>query len=1167
VNAKLDYKNAALLPQQPLTLAAVPEGANGLVAADLARAHFARPKASGFFLVICRDAERMNALADGLRFFAPDLPQLTYPAWDCLPYDRVSPIAEVSARRMATLARIAAGAERGTIVLATINAVLQRAPARDFVAGSSLLLKPGQNIAFERVVTWLEQNGYSRASTVRDAGEYAVRGGIIDLFAPGGIGAVRLDFFGETIETIRQFDPETQRSAATLPSLELIATSEFRIDADSISRFRKGYTAQFGGNTRDDTLYEAVSEGRRYPGMEHWLPLFHDKLETLFDFLPGTPVVIEPLVDEAAHERATQIADYHEARREAYEAGQQPLYKPLPPDRLYLTEGEWKKTLENRAVAKITPFEPAQSGRVFDPGIRAGRNFVAERAAPEQSLFDAAVSHIRALQAASKRVVVATWSDGSRDRLIQVFADHGLTAKANIASWSDISALKSETAGFAILGIEAGFETADVAIISEQDILGDRLARPQRKQRRAQDFIAELTSLSAGDLVVHVDHGIGRFVGLKSIEALGVPHDCLEIHYADNNRLFLPVENLELLSRYGSDEAGAELDRLGGVGWQSRKARLKQRIREMAAALVKIAAARSLHEAPRFPVPEGQYDEFCARFPYDETEDQRAAIEAVIDDLGAGRPMDRLICGDVGFGKTEVALRAAFLAASNGAQVAIVVPTTLLARQHHKTFSERFRGFPMKIGQASRLVSSADIAKTRAGLADGTIDIVIGTHALLAKTVQFKNLGLVVVDEEQHFGVAHKERLKELRTEVHVLTLTATPIPRTLQLALTGVRELSLIASPPVDRLAVRTFVSPFDPLIVREALLREKYRGGQAFYVCPRIEDLGARKQFLDEHVPEIRCAVAHGQMAPRDLEAIMTDFYDNKFDVLLSTTIVESGLDIPTANTLIVHRADRFGLAQLYQLRGRVGRSKTRAYALMTIPPEKPVTAHAEQRLKVLQSLDQLGAGFELASHDLDIRGAGNLLGEEQSGHIREVGYELYQEMLEEAVMMLKAGVDAPASDKWSPQINVGTPVMIPEEYVPDLAVRLGLYRRLAEMDTGSEIDAVAAEIVDRFGPMPDEVKTLLEIVQIKALCRAANVAKIEAGAKGAVIAFRDNKFENPDGLIAWIGKEGPSVRVRPDQSLVVLRGWDRLDARLKGAKRLLETLVTLASRAKAA
>ena len=1166
MNARPDTSRAALLPQQPLTIANVPEGANGLVVGDLARAHFARAGAAKRILVICRDAERMNALTANLQFFAPELAVLQFPAWDCLPFDRVSPIAEIGARRMTTLTKLVAD-EREAIVLTTVNAVLQRTPPKEFVAKASLYLKPGTNVAFDNIVTWLEENGYSRASTVRDTGDYAVRGGIIDLYAPGGIGAVRLDFFGDSIETIKSFDAQTQRSADVLSSLELIANSEFKLAAETISNFRKEYTAIFGGNTRDDALYEAVSAGRRYPGMEHWLPLFHDKLATLFDFLPGAPLVLEPLVEEAAQERHEQVRDYYDARKEAFEAGQSPLYKPLPPERLYLTDKEWKRSLQEIALARITSFSVPDTGRVLDSGIRSGRSFAPERAGQTESLFGAVVAHVEAKQAEGKRTVIATWSEGSRERLQQVLADHGLERSEAVARWADIEKLAAQTSGFALLGLESGFETESVAIVSEQDILGDRLGRPQRRQKRAQDFIAELTSLHAGDLVVHVDHGIGRFIGLKSIEALGTPHDCLEIHYADNNRLFLPVENLELLSRYGSEDTGAELDRLGGAGWQNRKARLKQRIREMAAALVKIAAARSLHDAPKFTVPEGLYDEFCARFPYDETDDQRAAIDAVIDDLGQGRPMDRLICGDVGFGKTEVALRAAFLAASNGAQVAVVVPTTLLARQHFKTFSDRFRGFPMRIGQASRLVSSADIAKTRAGLADGSIDIVIGTHALLAKTVQFKNLGLVIVDEEQHFGVAHKERMKELRTEVHVLTLTATPIPRTLQLALTGVRELSLIASPPVDRLAVRTFVSPFDPLILREALLREKYRGGQAFYVCPRIEDLAARKQYLDEHVPEIRCAVAHGQMAATELERIMTDFYDGKFDVLLSTTIVESGLDIPTANTLVVHRADRFGLAQLYQLRGRVGRSKTRAYALLTVPADKPITPQAERRLKVLQSLDQLGAGFELASHDLDIRGAGNLLGEEQSGHIREVGYELYQEMLEEAVMMLKAGVTEPASEKWSPQINVGAPVMIPDEYVPDLTVRLGLYRRLAELDDMNEIDQMAAEIIDRFGPMPDEVKTLLEIVAIKSLCRAANIAKFEAGAKGAVISFRDNRFENPEGLMAWIAKEGSTARVRPDQSLVILRDWDRMEPRIKGAQRLLETFATLAQPKKAA
>ncbi len=625
------------------------------------------------------------------------------------------------------------------------------------------------------------------------------------------------------------------------------------------------------------------------------------------------------------------------------------------------------------------------------------------------------------------------------------------------------------------------------------------------------------------------------------------------------------MENVELLSRYGSEETAVDLDRLGGGAWQARKARMKSRIREIAGELIKIAAERLTREAPRLTIEPGPYEEFCAGFPYEETDDQQAAIDAALRELASGRPMDRLICGDVGFGKTEVALRAAFVAAMNGKQVAVVVPTTLLARQHTKTFTERFHGFPVRIAQASRLVSSTELARVKKGLAEGEVDIVIGTHALLGKTVKFKDLGLVIVDEEQHFGVAHKEKLKQLRAEVHVLTLTATPIPRTLQLALSGVRDLSLIATPPVDRLAVRTFVSPFDPLVVREALLRERYRGGQAFYVCPRIEDLAGAKDFLDKHVPEMRTAVAHGQMPSNVLDDIMSAFYDGKYDLLLSTTIIESGLDIPNANTLIVHRADRFGLSQLYQLRGRVGRAKTRAYALFALPAERKITPQAERRLKVLQSLDTLGAGFQLASHDLDIRGAGNLLGDEQSGHIKEVGFELYQQMLEEAVASLKAGITGPVADKWSPQITIGTPVLIPEEYVADLPVRLALYRRLAEVEDEGEIDAFGAELADRFGPLPPEVDHLLQIVAIKSLCRRANVERIEAGPKGAVISFRDNSFANPERLVGFIREEG--ARVRPDQKVVFFDDWEEPERRLKGTAAILRNLVRLAAPAKAA
>jgi transcription-repair coupling factor (superfamily II helicase) len=1168
---------AALLQAgQPITLAQVADGAEGLVLADLARAIAARPNAPAISLaVICRDGQRMAALLRALAFFGPDILAMEFPAWDCQPYDRVSPNASVVAQRMTALSRLARvkGRDKPSVLLTTVNAAAQRVPAREFVATHALSVAPGNVIGMASIVAWLELNGFTRASTVREPGDYAVRGGILDLFPPGMDMPVRLDFFGDALETIRTFDAQTQRSETPLRGLDLVPVAEFQLVTETIRRFRTGYVAEFGAASPDDLLYEAVSEGRRYPGMEHWLPLFHSTLETVFDYLPGTPVTLEHLAEDASHERFTQIADYYDARREALKDSVTPPYKPLPPARLYLAEAEWKGRLDTAVLAKLTPFAVPDVRHVIDVGARAGHNFAAERAAPGANVFEAVTQHVLTLQAGGKRVAVALWSEGARDRMSHVLADHKLFNLTSVSSWAQALALPKPAVALAVLGIESGFETADAAIVSEQDILGDRLVRPRRAMRRADNFIAETTSLAPGDLVVHVDHGIGRFAGLQPITAAGAPHDCLEIHYAEGAKLYLPVENVDLLSRYGAEQSNVELDRLSSGNWQARKARMKSRIREIAGELIKVAAERLTREAPRFSVGPGPYDEFCAAFPYEETDDQLSAIDATITDLNSGRPMDRLICGDVGFGKTEVALRAAFIAAINGKQVAVVVPTTLLARQHFKTFTERFRGFPVNVAQASRLVPAAELSKVKAGLADGSVDIVVGTHALLGKGITFKDLALLVVDEEQHFGVAHKEKLKTLRSEVHVLTLTATPIPRTLQLALTGVRDLSIIASPPVDRLAVRTFVSPFDPITVREALLREKYRGGQAFYVCPRIEDLAGAKDFLDKNVPEVRVTVAHGQMPPTVLDDIMSAFYDNKYDVLLSTTIIESGLDIPSANTLIVHRADMFGLSQLYQLRGRVGRAKLRAYALLTLPAQQKITPQAERRLKVLQSLDTLGAGFQLASHDLDIRGAGNLLGDEQSGHIKEVGFELYQQMLEEAVLSLKAGISTPVADRWSPQITIGTTLLIPEDYVADLSVRLALYRRLAEIEDERDIDSFAAEMVDRFGPLVGEVEHLLQVVAIKALCRCANVEKLEAGPKGVVLSFRDNIFANPEGLIAYIREQGSGVRMRPDpkdakgQQLVFFDDWERPQDRLKGTAAILRTLASIAGQAKAA
>ncbi len=1161
-----------IAPGRALTLANVAEGAEGLIVSDLARAIAGRPKPPAVSLaVVCRDGPRMSQLARALEFFAPDLEVMQFPAWDCQPYDRVSPHGGIVAQRVTTLARLSRlrGSEKPLIVVTTVNAIVQRVPARDVVAAQALSVAPGNVVPMDSIVAWLEHNGYNRSSTVRESGEYAVRGGILDLFPAGLDQPVRLDFFGDALESIRSFDAETQRTLMTMRGLDLVPVSEFQLVTETIRRFRMGYVTAFGAPERDDLLYEAVSEGLRYPGMEHWLPLFQERMDTLFDYLGGAPVAIEPQSEDAARERFSQIDDYYEARREALEhRGSGALYKPLPPDQLYLAEEEWGARLANAALVRLTPFAvPGGSEDVIDVGARQGRNFAPERADSSINVFESVVSHVQGLQAARRKVVIALWSEGSRDRMASMLKDHRLLNLVSVNTWRTVQATPRNETMLAVVGMESGFETDGVALITEQDILGDRLVRPRKANRKLENFISEVTSLTAGDLVVHVEHGIGRFAGLQTIDVAGAPHDCLELHYANDTKLFLPVENIELLSRYGSDHAGIELDRLGGVGWQARKAKLKNRIREIAGELIKVAAERQLHEAPKMPVQPGLYDEFCARFPYEETEDQITAIDATLHDLESGRPMDRLVCGDVGFGKTEVALRATFAVALEGKQVAVVTPTTLLARQHAKTFTERFRGFPVNVAQASRLVNSKELSRTKKGLADGSVDIVIGTHALLGKSIKFKDLGLVVVDEEQHFGVTHKERLKQLRAEVHVLTLSATPIPRTLQLALSGVRDLSIIASPPVDRLAVRTFVAPHDPLMIREALLRERYRGGQAFYVCPRISDLAEVKDFLDKNVPEMKVAVAHGQMPPTSIEDIMSAFYDGKYDVLLSTTIVESGLDIPSANTLIVHRADMFGLAQLYQLRGRVGRSKLRAYALFTLPTQQKITAQAERRLKVLQSLETLGAGFQLASHDLDIRGAGNLLGEEQSGHIKEVGFELYQSMLEEAILNLKAGVSEPVADRWSPQITVGMPVLIPEDFVSDLSVRLSLYRRLADLDTEEEIENFGAELRDRFGPLPDEVRYLFKVAAIKGYCRRANVEKLDAGPKGAVIAFRDNSFAQPEKLVYFIRQHGQAAKVRPDMKVVFLQDWETPEDRLAGAAEILRQLANLAENRKAA
>ncbi|QJE74821.1 transcription-repair coupling factor [Aerophototrophica crusticola] len=1151
-----------------LLLAGTPEGQDARVLVELAR-----KGGSAGLLHVATDDARAARLADAVSFFDPEVEVVQFPAWDCLPYDRVSPNGEIVAKRIDALTRLLETKRtRPLLVVTTVNAALQKVPPRLAFRNATFRAKVGGTVNVNELQRFLSQNGYVRAQTVREPGEYAVRGGIIDLFPPGTPEPLRLDLFGDDLDGVRTFDPMTQLTTEKRDSFVLMPMSEVFLDEVSVQRFRTGYRELFGAVTGDDPLYEAISAGRKQAGMEHWLPLFHPSMETLFDYMPNASMTLDPNVEEARDQRLAQVDDFYTARKTLKEAEKQsgnPVYKPVPPSMLFLDGPTWDLHLSVRAVAQLSPFAAVEAGGnpdLADAGGRKGRDFADARVQSGVNVYDALREHIDAMQADGRQVVIAGYSTGARDRLLSVLKEHGLEKLKPCDTWAEVLALPRTTTALVVLAMDHGFTAPGLALVTEQDVLGDRLVRAgTKRKRRAANFIAEASGLNPGDLVVHIDHGIGRYDGLETLTVGGAPHDCLRLVYEGGDKLYVPVENIEVLSRYGGEDAAATLDKLGGAGWQSRKARVKKRLKDMADALLRIAAERALRKADPVGVPDGAWDEFCARFPYAETDDQLNAISDVMDDLSSGRPMDRLVCGDVGFGKTEVALRAAFLAVMNGMQVAVVVPTTLLARQHYRTFEARFQGLPVRLGQLSRLVTAKEQNQIKAGLADGTMDIVVGTHTLLGKGVDFKKLGLVIVDEEQHFGVKQKERLKELRSDVHVLTLTATPIPRTLQLALSGVRELSLIATPPVDRLAVRTFVLPYDPVVIREAILREHFRGGQSFYVCPRVEDLEKVRRGLEELVPEVKVITAHGQMAATELEEVMTAFDDGRYDVLLATNIIESGLDIPRANTLVVHRADLFGLAQLYQIRGRVGRSKVRGYAYLTYQPRAVLSATAQQRLHVIETLDSLGAGFQLASHDMDIRGAGNLLGEEQSGQIREVGVELYQQMLEEAISAARTGkTDAQMAEEggWSPQINLGMPVLIPEAYVADLGVRLTLYRRLSDLQTRDEIEGFAAELIDRFGPLPEEVDNLLKLVEIKRLCKEACVASLDAGPKGAVVGFRNNNFKNPPKLVEFLQKQAGTAKLRPDHKLVVLRPWDSPETRMAGVRTLMQALAQMAA-----
>jgi len=1105
-------------------LGEVPEGSEPLLINEISE------NSNNNILIIARDLKRYQQLKDGLEFFL-NKDVLYYPQWDCVPYDRISPNKLITSKRLETLSRLSNEKDKSKIILTTIQASCQRTLSLDEVKNKFISLKPGEVIDINNLVNFFVSNGYEKTPTVREHGEFSVRGGIIDFYSPLNK-PIRLDLFGNTIDSIKSFDLISQRSLELLKEIFVYPASEIILNDKTIENFRINFNKKFGSQKEKVKIYDSISEGISYPGMEHWLPFFYNQTGSIFDYIDKPIILLDHLYESSLEDFLETVNDHFQSRRD-YDDNKlskvENKYFSIEPSNLYQNKEEYNKNLRSRNCIRISPFKKPDAINLNGKASSKYSNIKSNRS--DSSSYENLKSDILDFTKKNKKIIIACSSLGSSERVSKILINNGILSNfKNLESFKNID---QKNIYLTVLNLNSGFHFDDYIFISEQDIFGEKFYRP-RIIRKAENFIREISSVMPGDAVVHIDHGIGRFENLSTLEINNAKHECLLIKYANDDKLYLPVENIEVLSRYGSDISDEMLDKLGGISWTTRKENLKKKIKFLAEELISVAAKRQLSKAEMFNVPEDFYEEFCSRFSFEETNDQLNAINDVLNDLEKGLPMDRLICGDVGFGKTEIALRASFLAAMSGKQVSILAPTTLLARQHYETFKERFKGFPINVFELSRLTPKKDsVIKS---INSGSCDIVIGTHSLLGEKINFSDLGLLIIDEEQHFGVKHKEKIKKLRDNVHVLTLTATPIPRTLQLAMTGVRDLSIIASPPIDRRAIETYVFPNDPLVVKEALLRERHRGGQSFYVVPRISDIEDIEEYFKEFIPEINYITVHGQMPSKQIEDRINDFYMGSYDVLISTTIIESGLDIPNANTLIIHRSDMFGLSQLYQIRGRVGRSKVKAYAYLTYKEHKKLGKKALKRLEVLQSLDSLGAGFNLASYDLEIRGSGNLLGEEQSGQIKEVGIELYQNMLEETIDELKNTTQKSKNNQWSPKISLPLSILIPDDYISDLTIRMEIYKRLSSIILEEEIDEIAAELIDRFGSLPEEVETLIDTIGLKNLCKKTNIEKIDCGNNGFLISFKNNTFSNPAELIKYINNKKNYISIRPDQRLFV-------------------------------
>lgn len=1049
---------------------------------------------------------------------------LHFPSLDTIPYDRVSPSTEVLSKRANILTTLAQKADKYILVTAAQN-LITKLPTPDVFSNSTMVLEPGMKLDVENLLIFLVKNGFTRAASAVDSGEFAVRGEIVDIVNANNKG-YRINFGWELIESIREFDTYSQISKANLKTLTISPASESLLNSETITTFKNNFLQIFGVNYISTPLYESIISGHKFHGYEHLTPLLYEKMCLLPDFLDKHTIIYDNLCMQAILEHENSYKDFYESRLLSNKNNPDSFYFAIPPKDQICSSDEAKDLLEKNNNIRIE----GGNKEGFETLEDISKIAKIEKKSEFEKLFEIITDNKR------KIPIIFCNSKSSVERIKKIASDYGYVS----VDIKNLSEAKKNIINLAIAPLKHSFSSNKYLLISERNILGDKFITQSHKssKKKLQNILTELDNISEGEMIVHKEHGIGMFEKIQTIYVDDIAHDCLKIIYANGDILYLPVENIDQIKKYGND--GAQLDRLGGVSWQKRKAKLKNRIKDIADKLIKVTAKRLLAKTNPIKFDINEYQKFANKFPYSETEDQLTSIDDIKNDLESGKLMDRLICGDVGFGKTEVAIRAAFMVAhdinDDRPQIAIISPTTILAKQHYTSFTERFREHGIKIGQLSRLVKPTEAKKVKEGIENGEINIIIGTHALLASNIKFKNLKMIIIDEEQHFGVAQKEHLKQMKTGVHVLSLSATPIPRTLQMSMVGIKDLSLIATPPIDRLPVRTNIIPFDPVVIRDALMRERFRGGLSFYVVPRIKDIEWVEKQLAKFVPELRYKIAHGQMPASTIDSVMNDFCDGKFDILLSTTIIESGIDIPIVNTMIIHRSDMLGLSQLYQLRGRVGRGKVRGFAYLTLPHHKKTTQHSMQRLDVLQNIDSLGAGFTIAGHDMDLRGFGNLVGDEQSGHIKEVGSELYQEMLDEAIIELKKNKDDTKLVEFIPSINLSIPVLIPSKYIEDSSLRLAIYRRAGSLKTNTEIEAFKDEMVDRFGALPNEFDNLLNMVKIKNTCIELKIESLDSGPNGFVMKFNEN-FDVSEMVLSFVAKHPRHAKIKPDNKLVFL------------------------------